>query len=124
VIVSKSVAAPPASAATTNKEAGTAEITSYWPKKIVLQAKPNAQSLLLLDDKYDPNWRVSVDGKPAELLRCNYIARGVELAPGEHTVIFEFAPSNTGLYVSLGALAVGVAMIGLLTFSRAWIGHT
>jgi hypothetical protein len=124
VIVSKSVAAPPASAATTNKEAGTAEITSYWPKKIVLQAKPNAQSLLLLDDKYDPNWRVSVDGKPAELLRCNYIARGVELAPGEHTVIFEFAPSNTGLYVSLGALAVGFGVIGLLTFSRAWSGHT
>ena len=53
------------------------EFKSYSPKQIVFATNATAPSVLLLNDKYDPNWRVTVDGKPAELLRCNYIMRGV-----------------------------------------------
>ena len=53
------------------------EFTSYAPKHIVLQAKAGAPSVLLLNDQFDPNWKVSVDGKPETLLRCNYLMRGV-----------------------------------------------
>jgi len=36
------------------------------------------------------HWQVFVNGKPAELLRCNFIMRGVYLTPGAHTVEFKF----------------------------------
>ena len=50
------------------------------------------------------NWRVTVDGKPAELLRCNFIMRGVYLpAPGRHTVEFSFSLPHQPLYVTLAA---------------------
>jgi hypothetical protein len=29
--------------------------------------------VLLLNDRFDPNWNVRVDGKLERLLRCNYI---------------------------------------------------
>ena len=48
-------------------------------RHIVFAANATAPSVLLLNDKYDPNWHVTVDGKPAELLRCNFIMRGVYL---------------------------------------------
>jgi len=67
-----------------------------------------------LNDRYDPDWTASVDGQPAELLRCNYIMRGVHLEPGEHTVEFALRPSLTGLYISLITMGVAMVLLGVL----------
>jgi hypothetical protein len=110
--------AVPNSQASTNS--GTVEFTDYAPKRILLQAKAGSSSVLLLNDKYDPNWIVRVDGKPETLLRCNYLMRGVYLQPGTHTVEFRFEPPVDTLYVSLGAVFVSMLLIGylILTSSR------
>jgi hypothetical protein len=104
---------PPASVAT-NPPADKVEFASYSPKNIVFKAESSAPSVLLLNDHFDPNWKVLVDGKPETVLRCNYIMRGVFLPPGPHTVQFLFQPSVTPLYVSLSAIALGVILCGLL----------
>ncbi|HUZ06871.1 MAG TPA: hypothetical protein VMV89_05220 [Candidatus Paceibacterota bacterium] len=88
----------------------------YAPKDIMFDANATAPSVLLLNDKFDPNWSVTVDGKPAELLRCNYIMRGVYLAPGSHTVEFQFKLPMKPLYVTLAAIATGICLLGLLVF--------
>ncbi|MGH7992361.1 MAG: hypothetical protein ACREDQ_02520, partial [Limisphaerales bacterium] len=76
VLVSTPLPASPATNAT-NENSGTVEYKSYVPADIRLSAQADAPSVLLLNDKYDPNWHVFVDGKPASLLRCNFIMRGV-----------------------------------------------
>lgn len=96
---------PPA-ATTTNADTGTVAFTSYAPKHVVLSAQARSASVLLLNDRYDPNWQVWVDGKPADLLRCNYLMQGVHLEAGQHTVEFKFTPSIAPLYVSLAGLGV------------------
>ena len=98
----------------TNENSGTVEFTSYTPKKIVFAANATAPSILLLNDKYDPHWRVTVDGKPAELLRCNYLMRGVQVPPGRHTVEFYFSLPNGPLYVTLSAIIIGLGLCGYL----------
>jgi hypothetical protein len=72
---------------------------------------------LLLNDRFDPDWKVYVDGKPAPLLRCNYIMRGVALAAGTHQVEFRFQTSLGGIYVSLAVIVAAVLLCGLLV---AW----
>jgi hypothetical protein len=94
---------------------GTVEFASYAPKQIVLKASvTTAPAVLLLNDHYDPNWVVTVDGQPAPLLRCNYVMRGVYLTPGAHTVEFSFRPSTKPLYVSLGAMGLGLLLLAVL----------
>jgi len=105
-------AAPPAAA--TNDNAGTVKFTSYAPKDIVLRSDGPAPSVLLLNDRFDPNWKVRVDGKPETLLRCNYIMRGVYLPPGAHRVEFRFEPPVGPLCLSLAAIGVGVVLLGLV----------
>jgi uncharacterized membrane protein YfhO len=83
----------------------------------VLDANADAPSILLLNDKYDPNWKVTVDGKPAQLLRCNFIMRGVCLTPGEHTVEFQFSLPHRPLYITLTAIVVGILLCGFLFIS-------
>jgi hypothetical protein len=103
---------PPPKEGGTNAAAGTVTSKSYAPKRIVLSARAETPAVLLLNDKHDPNWRVLVDGKPAPLLRCNFIMRGVFLEPGEHSVEFQFRPPVDALYVSLAAIALGLILVG------------
>jgi uncharacterized membrane protein YfhO len=102
----------------TNQNAGTVEFTSYAPKDIVFKADAATPSVLLLNDRYDPNWKVWVDGKPEPLLRCNYLMRGVYLTPGSHKVEFRFEPPVNTIYVSVAAIAVGLLLCGLLVVVR------
>src|ERR1019366_1771650 len=105
-------------AVTTNENSGTVEFKSYAPKHLVFAANAAAPSVLLLNDKYDPHWSVTVDGKPAELLRCNFLMRGVYLTRGQHTVEFQFKLSDSPMYVTLTAIAIGILLCGFLIVSN------
>jgi hypothetical protein len=102
----------------TNDNTGTVEFKTYEPQDVVLDAKAVTPSVLLLNDKYDPHWHVTVDGQPAPVLRCNYIMRGVYLTPGEHTVRFHFSLPGAPLFVNLCALVVGFILCGILIVYR------
>lgn len=97
---------------------GKVDFISYSPKDLRLKADSPTESILLLNDRYDPNWKVEVDGRPAELLRVNFLMRGVRLSPGEHLVRFYFQPPLTSLYISLSAVAIGLALLVWLVLPR------
>jgi len=112
-----STPAPALPAAGTNDNSGSVSYQSYQTKHIVLSAQTTAPSVLLLNDKFDPQWRVTVDGQPAELLRCNFMMRGVYLpTAGAHTVDFRFQLPHRPLYVTLAALGLAVVLCGFLAF--------
>lgn len=117
VLVSEPLPADAPMTKSTGDNPGTVEFTSYAPKDLVFNAQATVPSVLLLNDRYDPNWSVTVDGKPAELLRCNYIMRGVFLTPGSHIVEFHFSLPHGPLYVTLTAMGLGILLCGYLYVS-------
>jgi hypothetical protein len=119
LVANASVPTPPAaSSLTAQPSTNSVEFASYAPKRIVLRANASSPAVLLLNDKYDPNWKVWVDGKPESLLRCNYLMRGVYVQPGPHTVEFRFEPPTGTFYVSLGAVFVSLLLLGYLALGR------
>ena len=102
------------SAAALGQAAGEVITQSYRPKEIRLTAQATNDSVLLLNDHWSAHWRVTVDGQPSELLRCNYVMRGVRLSPGSHEVVFRFQPPMTWLYVSLASLLGGFGLLGFV----------
>jgi hypothetical protein len=101
---------------TTNSIPAEATLISYVPKQVVVKTKSSAAGVLLLNDRWHPDWHVTVDGQPAALLRANFIMRGVAVPAGEHMVEFRFAPPHGTLWVSLSAIVVGLLLVGLLAF--------
>ena len=110
VVLSQSPASPPTPGAT----AGKVEIESYSPKKVILRAEATAPSIVMLTDKFDTDWKVTIDGNAATLLRCNYLMHGVQIPAGQHQVEFQFQPQNKGLPVSIAAILIGVVLSGVL----------
>jgi hypothetical protein len=114
VLLAQSPTVPNPPAITTNDNSGTVEFASYAPTDIKLHTQAATPTVLLLNDQYDPHWRVTVDGKPSPLLRANFIMRGVYLPQGEHTVEFKFSLPVKPLYVTLSAMIIGVLLCGFL----------
>ena len=103
----------------TNVPAGEVSYVSYAPKRVVLKANAKTPAVLLLNDKFDPSWNVTVDGKPAKVLRANNIVRAVHLpTAGEHVVEFTFEPSTTALKISLAAIALGTLLLVYICFVK------
>jgi len=96
----------------TNENSGTVTFSSYEPADIKLDATAAKPSVLMLCDKYDPDWQVWVDGKQSEVLVCNYLMRGVYLDAGHHEVEFKFRPNIKMFYVNLAAIFVGACLLG------------
>jgi hypothetical protein len=103
--------------AVSNAAPGTVEITHYEPKRIEFKANATAPSILLVTDKFDPEWKARVDGKEAKIVRANYAMRGVFLPPGAHQVTMSFEPPVKALYVSLAGIALGIILSLVLLFA-------
>lgn len=116
VVVSGEVPSSPVGV--TNGPPAEVEIISYGPKRVELQAEAQAPAILLLNDKHDPNWKVTVDGTPVDLLLCNAVMRGVYLEPGKHRVEFAFKPSLNALYVTVSAMLGSVGLLCFVTVTR------
>jgi hypothetical protein len=95
--------------------AGSADIVSYEPERVVLEATARRPGELVLTDLHYPGWKVTVDGEPAEMHRVNYLLRGTTLPAGRHRVEFRYEPASyrVGWIVSLIALAGLIAAVAV-----------
>jgi hypothetical protein len=66
------------------------DITRYSPHAIDLHLAKSPGGYVLINDQYDPDWQAEVNGKPAPLLRADYLLRAVEVPPGESTVTLRY----------------------------------
>ena len=87
---------------------GTANIELYQNDRVRITARLHEPGILVLTDAFYPGWKVYVDKHPKRILRANYLFRGVELTPGNHTVEFVYDPASfkIGLFISLMTLAL------------------
>lgn len=94
--------------------AGTAEVSTYEPNRIVVEAQVLKNSLLVSGEKYYKGWKAIVDGNSAEIIPVDHILRGVYLTPGTHRVEFVFdpLPFKVGKWFTLASFAFFAIMLG------------
>jgi hypothetical protein len=93
-------------------------ITRYEPERVELAVRADSEGYLLLGDTYYPGWEVTVDGQPARLLRANLMFRAVHLPPGEHTVLFRYAPNSLRIGAIISLIAALLMVVGGLSLKR------
>ncbi len=101
---------------------GTATLVVDEPERIIVETDAVRPGILVFADTFYPGWRVAVDGVPADLLRANYLFRGVYVAAGAHRVEFTYhpAPFQRGLLVSSLGLAVVLGTLLWPPVRHAW----
>lgn len=85
---------------------GEARIVRDGTGEVAIAVDARRDALLVLNDQDAPGWTATVDGRPAEIQRANYLARGVWVPAGRHEVAFRYR--TPGLAAGLAAAAAFV----------------
>jgi hypothetical protein len=88
------------------------QVRTRTPDSIALdvEAKGPNPSFVAFNQTWDEGWRLTVDGKPASLLRTDVSLSGFVVPPGRHWVTIEYGDA----WVSVGAAISIVAALGCL----------
>lgn len=90
------------------------KLVSYMSDNLKYDVNSSKGGVIVFSEVYYPGWTATVDGRPAELGRVNYLLRAVNVAPGRHTVELTFHPrsvtvTETVAYVSYAVLLLLIA---------------
>jgi Bacterial membrane protein YfhO len=100
------------------------KLTKYGLNDLTFESSNSNPGFAVFSDIYYKNgWKAYIDKKEADILKVNYVLRGLSVPEGKHTIRFEFKPESftkwdkiCGISSILVFLAVA-AGIGLLLLS-------
>jgi hypothetical protein len=92
-----------------------AEVTSYRLNDLTVEVETPGPALVRVADLWFPGWVATVDGRPASVLRADYLLRAVPVPAGRHRVElrFESPAMRKGLTVSLASLAAVLLLFAM-----------
>jgi hypothetical protein len=90
--------------------------------RLVLSTTSSAAQMLVVSEMFYSEWKATIDGKPVETVKTNFLLRGVPVPAGKHTVEFRYeSPSfEQGRTISLAAngITLLIGLGGLLMWRR------
>jgi len=96
-------------------EIGTVALLQHDPERVEVRVDAERPGYLVLDDRYEQGWQVTVDGRSAPLLRADALFRAVPVEAGTHDVVFTYEPWS----VRIGAI-VSLATLVVVPFAARW----
>ena len=87
------------------------------PNRLVIDLHTPGDGWLVLSDVWYPGWRVWIDGRPAPILRADYLFRAVEVSARDHQVVFSYRPLSFWLGLGLSLLG-GLVLVALNIYRR------
>jgi len=89
-------------------------LESYEPNHLIYNVESNSGGVLVFSEIYYPAWTATIDGKPAELGRVNYVLRALHIDGGKHKVELDFQPATIHTTETIAYVAMAVIVLLLL----------
>ena len=92
-------------------DSGTVRLTHYDTNLLRYVAESPKGGVVVFSEVYYPDWTVTIDGKPAELGRVNYLLRALRVPAGRHEIGMEFRPASVATTDRLGYAAIALTLL-------------
>jgi len=99
-------------------QTGLAEVLASRPGKVKLRVTAEVPALLRVAEKWDADWKATVDGESVEVQRVDFICQGVSIPAGEHEVILRYAPSRLFFYMQCAGYLILFVSLGIILLRR------
>jgi hypothetical protein len=96
--------------------AGRAAWTSIGPTAARIDVDAARPAVVVIRNSFDPNWTARVDGRPARMLRADFLLQAVPVPAGRHIVELSYDDPWVGfglLGSTCGLFALGGSILGL-----------
>ncbi len=97
---------------------GTCTLSHYRPGRMEVEVKATKPGILRVSEKYDRDWKATVDGTPEPVQRVDFIMQGVLVPAGEHRIVLRYAPSIWPLYVQGVGMLIVLGAVGWLVGAK------
>ena len=99
-----------------------ATLVHYGIQNLEVHATATGNNLLFLSEVYYPKgWNAFIDGHEVEILRLDYLFRGVIIPPGTHTLTMKFEPASFAIGKSISLGANFLVLGGILVFGIQFV---
>jgi hypothetical protein len=96
------------------------QLTKYGLNDLSFVSNNSQNGVAVFSDIWYPyGWEATIDGKPAEIMRADYVLRALKVPAGKHNIEFHFRPQSyaTGnKLTTYSNLLLGVIVLGSLFF--------
>jgi uncharacterized membrane protein YfhO len=89
-------------------------LTAYEPNHLTYNVQSGKGGVVVFSEIYYPGWTATVDGRPADLGRVDYVLRALQVAPGTHQVELMFYPKSINTTETIAYMAYAVLLIAIL----------
>lgn len=110
---------------------GEIQVVSKGLSGTVLKVSTSCSAILARRDVYYPEWKATLDGKPADIFPVNLLFQGITVPKGTHTVEISYRSTRllAGAAVSTGSLVLCILLIvgsslGVFRLNQAWLGFS
>lgn len=99
---------------------GTILVLEEAPAEVKLRVDIPTPAWLIRSAKFDPDWKVTVDGQVAEMFRADFLFQAVRVPAGKHEMNFRYRPSLQATWLALVTRIVLIILLGwyLITNQR------
>lgn len=80
--------------ATPQDSTSVVKLTAYAPNQLMYEVKSTTGGVMVFSEIYYPEWTATVDGKPVEIGRADYVLRALKVDKGQHQVMLTFDPKS------------------------------
>lgn len=97
--------------------AASVTLTDYDANALSYEVNSKIGGVVVFSEIYYPGWTATVDGKPVEIARADYILRAIRVEPGRHKVDFVFDPHSLHVTEAIAYTALALLLlvvVGLL----------
>ncbi len=92
----------------------TIRLTSYEPNQLVYETSSPQDGIVVFSEIYYPGWTATIDGKPADIARADYILRAMNVPAGKHTIEMRFDPQSLHITEGIAYGAMALLLIGVI----------
>ena len=92
----------------------TIRLTSYEPNQLVYETSSPQDGIVVFSEIYYPGWTATIDGKPADIARADYILRAMNVPAGKHTIEMRFDPQSLHITEGIAYGAMALLLVGVL----------
>ena len=92
----------------------TIRLTSYEPNQLVYETSSPQDGIVVFSEIYYPGWTATIDGKPADIVRADYILRAMNVPAGKHTIEMRFDPQSLHITEGIAYGAMALLLIGVI----------
>lgn len=92
-------------------DTGKVELTSYEANQLKYTIQSQKGGVVVFSEIYYPGWSVTIDGKPAEMGRVNYVLRALKVPAGKHEIVATFRPASVATTNNIAYASLAITIL-------------